>query len=199
MPIRTPCSSAWLDQRPPDLEEPRPVGVDRLRRVAADERVDDPDAQLGRGVDDLAQVRDGHAPTRPGRPTAGSGSSPGPRSPRRCGPTGRGRRSIASGDSRSRRGASRPHSAARPCRAASTSARRSRTPASAAKPSTSSAEYSGRIAVTNPSFMAVSSSTHCTSVRCTLARSPRRAGPRGPRRRRSGNRAARTPPAAIQP
>ena len=48
------------DQRPPDLEEPGPVGVDRQRGVSPHEGIHDPDPQLGRGVDDLEQVRDRH-------------------------------------------------------------------------------------------------------------------------------------------
>ena len=46
-------------QRPPGLEEPRPVGVHRQGRVAADERVDLPDTEGSGGVDHLAQVTDG--------------------------------------------------------------------------------------------------------------------------------------------
>ncbi len=45
MPTRTPCSSGELDERLPDLQQPRPVVVDRFRPVAADERVDHADAE----------------------------------------------------------------------------------------------------------------------------------------------------------
>ena len=51
MPIRTPVLLGVRHERPPRLEEPRPVGVDRLRPVAADERVHRRDAEEVRRAD----------------------------------------------------------------------------------------------------------------------------------------------------
>ena len=45
-----------LDQRPPGLEKPGPVVVDRLRPIAADERVHPPNAELARGPDHLGNM-----------------------------------------------------------------------------------------------------------------------------------------------
>ena len=57
MPILIPFVLGMSDQRAPDFEKARPVGFDRKRRIAADERVDHADAQRRRGVDHRAEVR----------------------------------------------------------------------------------------------------------------------------------------------
>ena len=155
IPIRTPAVLGVPDQRPPDLEEPRPVRVDRQRRVAADERVDHADPQVGRGVDQPCAGGRRRSPTRRGRPRAGSGNSRGPRSPRRSRPSGRG---PASGRRPSRSVTSRwvtpaYRRSARPGGQHISSTLEN--PASAANPSTCSSVNSGKIAETNPSFIAV--------------------------------------------
>ena len=152
-----PLASAWAIKRPPDFEKPRPVGVDRKRRVAADERVHHARPERRRGVDHRAQVRARRRRPRPDRPPAGWDNSPVPRS-RPGGPR------AAPGPPRSR-----------PPRGWSTSIwvtpayRRSdlpggqhmsstlENPLAPAKLTSASSVYSGKIAETNPSFMILNS------------------------------------------
>ena len=167
-------------QRPPRLEEARPVLVHRLRPVAADEGVDLAHAQQLRRPDDLLQVIDvdlrlGRVGGQRVRVVAEAADRDAVLVEQ---PAHRGRRRARRASRRPR--ASRRRSAARPCPSASTSARRSRSPRRRRRPAPPRARgragWRRRIRASSLHLRAPSPSRPCGGSRGSLRTAPPRGG-----------------------